>query len=158
MEIQAKPRLGTHIRAKARMLRRLVDVSKTNNVDSVCPIAAVHQWLFIEPVQLPGDPPEFPLLIGVDTPLHSDEIHQLLQQGVGRIPAFARLGSRCLTAVEAYILSGKDRVIRVQNSSEPEVRYSIAGFQKLLDPDGYPAVQPPCGTLNAINLDTGKFE
>jgi quinoprotein glucose dehydrogenase len=26
-----------------------------------------------------------------------------------------------------------------------------------MDPDGYPAVVPPWGTLNAINLNTGEF-
>jgi quinoprotein glucose dehydrogenase len=31
------------------------------------------------------------------------------------------------------------------------------GYNKFLDPDGYPAVEPPWGTLNAINLDTGEI-
>jgi quinoprotein glucose dehydrogenase len=31
------------------------------------------------------------------------------------------------------------------------------GYLKFLDPDGYPAVKPPWGTLNAINLDTGQI-
>jgi quinoprotein glucose dehydrogenase len=26
-----------------------------------------------------------------------------------------------------------------------------------MDPDGYPAIAPPWGTLSAINLDTGKY-
>jgi quinoprotein glucose dehydrogenase len=30
------------------------------------------------------------------------------------------------------------------------------GYKKFLDPDGYPAVTPPWGTLTAINLDTGE--
>ncbi|PYV16719.1 MAG: pyrrolo-quinoline quinone, partial [Acidobacteria bacterium] len=31
------------------------------------------------------------------------------------------------------------------------------GYNKFLDPDGYPAVKPPWGTLNAISLNTGKY-
>ncbi|MGH9672954.1 MAG: PQQ-binding-like beta-propeller repeat protein [Bryobacteraceae bacterium] len=31
------------------------------------------------------------------------------------------------------------------------------GYNKFLDPDGYPAIVPPWGTLNAINLDTGEY-
>jgi quinoprotein glucose dehydrogenase len=44
--------------------------------------------------------------------------------------------------------------------SEPsptKPRYRFAGFHKWLDPDGYPAVAPPWGTLSAINLNTGDY-
>ncbi len=33
--------------------------------------------------------------------------------------------------------------------------FRFTGYRKFLDPDGYPAVAPPWGTLTAINLDTG---
>jgi quinoprotein glucose dehydrogenase len=36
-------------------------------------------------------------------------------------------------------------------------RFITDGFHKLLDPDGYPGVVPPWGTLNAIELDTGRY-
>jgi quinoprotein glucose dehydrogenase len=35
--------------------------------------------------------------------------------------------------------------------------YRFTGYKKFLDPDGYPAVVPPWGTLNAINLNTGEY-
>ena len=35
--------------------------------------------------------------------------------------------------------------------------YRFTGYVKFLDPDGYPAVKPPWGTLNAIDLNTGKY-
>ena len=35
--------------------------------------------------------------------------------------------------------------------------YRFTGYRKFLDPDGYPAVAPPWGTLNAINLNTGDL-
>lgn len=31
------------------------------------------------------------------------------------------------------------------------------GYNLWLDPDGYPAVKPPWGTLNAIDLNTGEY-
>ena len=31
------------------------------------------------------------------------------------------------------------------------------GYNKFLDPDGYPAVEPPWGTLNAIDLNKGEI-
>lgn len=39
----------------------------------------------------------------------------------------------------------------------PGVDYSFTGYHKFLDPDGYPAISPPWGTLSAIDLNTGKF-
>lgn len=35
--------------------------------------------------------------------------------------------------------------------------YLFTGYKKWLDPDGYPAVAPPWGTLNAIDLNTGEY-
>ena len=36
-------------------------------------------------------------------------------------------------------------------------RYRFTGYVKFQDPDGYPAVAPPWGTLNAIDLNTGDY-
>ena len=37
------------------------------------------------------------------------------------------------------------------------MKYHLTGYNRFLDPDGYPAVAPPWGTLNAINLNTGEY-
>jgi quinoprotein glucose dehydrogenase len=37
------------------------------------------------------------------------------------------------------------------------LKYHFTGYKRFLDPDGYPAVQPPWGTLSAINLNTGEY-
>jgi quinoprotein glucose dehydrogenase len=37
------------------------------------------------------------------------------------------------------------------------MKYRITGSRDFLDPDGYPAIKPPWGTLNAIDLNTGKY-
>jgi len=43
----------------------------------------------------------------------------------------------------------------VQSFAPPP--YTHTGYNRFLDPDGYPAVKPPWGTLNAINLNTGEY-
>jgi len=35
--------------------------------------------------------------------------------------------------------------------------YTHTGYNPWLDPDGYPSVKPPWGTLNAIDLNTGEY-
>jgi len=37
------------------------------------------------------------------------------------------------------------------------MKYHFTGYHRFLDPDGYPAIAPPWGTLNAINLNTGEY-
>ena len=37
------------------------------------------------------------------------------------------------------------------------MKYRFTGYKKFLDPDGYPAVAPPWGTLNAIDMNTGEY-
>ena len=37
------------------------------------------------------------------------------------------------------------------------MKYRFTGYNRFLDPDGYPATAPPWGTLNAINLNTGEY-
>ena len=38
--------------------------------------------------------------------------------------------------------------------SEP---YTHTGYNRWLDTNGYPAVKPPWGTLNAIDLNSGEY-
>jgi quinoprotein glucose dehydrogenase len=37
------------------------------------------------------------------------------------------------------------------------MKYNFTGYHKWNDPDGYPAVAPPWGTLNAIDLNSGEY-
>jgi quinoprotein glucose dehydrogenase len=36
-------------------------------------------------------------------------------------------------------------------------KYNFSGYNKFRDPDGYPATKPPWGTLNAIDMNSGKY-
>jgi quinoprotein glucose dehydrogenase len=42
-------------------------------------------------------------------------------------------------------------------ASRRRTAYRFTGYDKFLDPDGYPAVAPPWGTLSAIDLNTGDY-
>jgi len=51
------------------------------------------------------------------------------------------------------------REVPVDDSPPPDspafLKYRFTGYKKFLDPDGYPAVAPPWGTLTAVDLNTG---
>ena len=39
----------------------------------------------------------------------------------------------------------------------PNIPYTSTGYNKFLDSKGHPAIAPPWGTLNAVNLNTGEY-
>jgi len=58
------------------------------------------------------------------------------------------------------VLTGEDQKVAQAPPSPPspiDLKYTLDGYARFTDPDGYPAVAPPWGTLNAINLDTGEY-
>ena len=54
---------------------------------------------------------------------------------------------------------GKETGKEVESAGPPTpaMKYHFTGYHRFYDPDGYPAVVPPWGTLNAINLNTGEY-
>lgn len=108
---------------------------------------------------LAGSPPEFPSLQHIGDQLDENDVMTMMAQGSGRMPSFAHLGSENLHAIMRYVVYGDDIAVSgTQSAPSPiDQKYRIDGYNKFLDPDGYPAVKPPWGTLNAINLNTGEY-
>jgi quinoprotein glucose dehydrogenase len=103
-----------------------------------------------------GAPPQIPSLVGIDQHREGSEIATVIRQGAGRMPAFPTLQPDAVNAVVEYLRTGESQ----RASSRPAAAtmpYRFTGYRKFLDPDGYPAIQPPWGTLNAINLNTGAL-
>jgi quinoprotein glucose dehydrogenase len=105
-----------------------------------------------------GSPPEFPSLVGLSTRRSDDAVRALVSQGSGRMPSFAGLGDEQLDAVVEYVYKGIDTSVKAGAPSPYDMKFTSDGYHKFLDSEGYPAIKPPWGTLNAINLDTGKID
>ncbi|HKW39952.1 MAG TPA: PQQ-binding-like beta-propeller repeat protein [Gemmatimonadales bacterium] len=116
-----------------------------------------------------GSPPTIPSVVDVTNRLTIPEIRAAIADGGGRMPGFARLGADALGAIERYVTSSP--AVGFPAPEEPaqslakgrgrqgvwtEQRYHVQ-YERFLDPDGYPAVKPPWGTLSAIDLNTGKY-
>ena len=55
-----------------------------------------------------------------------------------------------------FLLTGRD--VAEQAGTNPNyLKYRNTGYDIWLDPDGYPAITPPWGTLNAIDLNKGDI-
>ena len=105
-----------------------------------------------------GNPPEFPSLIGVGDRLGKRDLTGVIRDGGSRMPGFRHLEAEQLDVLVQYVLTGESREISADaatvSTSLPVVLDSVPRF---LDPDGYPAVSPPWGTLNAIDLNSGQY-
>lgn len=100
-----------------------------------------------------GIQPSFPMLIGVGQRLSKEQITSLIHQGRGRMPAIPKLQSDELDPLMRYL--GVSDVAQAASTQEPQ--YSFTGYRRFVDPDQYPAVAPPWGTLSAIDLNTGNY-
>lgn len=106
---------------------------------------------------LTGAPPQIPSLVNIGEKLGSDQISALIRQGAGRMPSFPNLSPPEVRGIIDFLLSGEDKELQSTEPSPINQKYRFTGYHKFLDPEGYPAVAPPWGTLNAINLNTGEY-
>jgi len=134
---------------------------------------------------LRGAPPQIPSLTGIRERRTAERVKTIVRQGIGRMPGFSDLPDEEAGALIEYLLSGLDKEIgasaataktgfverakdfakyllgrrdRPANTNgQPPPKYRFTGYKKFLDPDGYPAVTPPWGTFNAIDLNTGEY-
>jgi glucose dehydrogenase len=120
-----------------------------------------------------GAPSNYPGLLGVRGRLSDQQILDNVHNGKGRMPAFHKLTDVDTAALLRFLGNENtpavtNTAIAAANSSKREVestqlpvdgppKYRFTGYRKFLDPDGYPAVTPPWGTLNAIDLNTGRY-
>jgi quinoprotein glucose dehydrogenase len=105
-----------------------------------------------------GNEGQAPSLIGVKARLTAAQITEIVQKGKGRMPGFPNIRPPALAALVEFVRNGDSTSTAVPAAPSPfELKYRFTGYKKFLDPDGYPAVAPPWGTLNAINLNTGEY-
>ena len=106
---------------------------------------------------LKGTPPQFPSLVGIGKRKTDAELSTVVRNGTARMPGFPKLSDDVVRALVGYMARGENRELETVASSPVDQKYRFTGYHKFLDPDGYPAVAPPWGTLNAIDLDTGEY-
>jgi len=88
----------------------------------------------------------------------------LLITGRRMMPGFGQLSSAERIAIASFILDlKKEKKYLFKDSSNKEndayfkLPYAMSGISKFVTPEGYPAIAPPWGTLNAIDLNTGEY-
>lgn len=99
---------------------------------------------------------QFPSLIDIGARKTRAEIEQITRQGGGRMPGYATMNEAKRKAILDYILNEEDAPPVKADARPPS--YAFGGFHRWLDHEGYPAIKPPWGTLNAVDLNSGEIK
>ena len=109
----------------------------------------------------------FPSLLGLDKRRTSEEVMKITKTGFGRMPAFDRIPDPQREAILAYVFGRPEATVarpdEAAEQAKPETikslpLYAFGGFRRWTDQAGYPAINPPWGTLNAVDLNTGELK
>jgi quinoprotein glucose dehydrogenase len=104
----------------------------------------------------------FPTLTNLQARYRDADIVTLLSSGRRMMPSFNYITKEEKEAITSYVLELKEKELKeFIRPPQPQdeyrsVPYVMAGYNKFLSPEGYPAIGPPWGTLTAINLNTGE--
>ncbi len=101
----------------------------------------------------------FPSLIGIGNRITTQQLNNIVRTGRGRMPAFtaARISTADMKSLARFLGVSDPSPEQADPAIAEMDRYRFTGYHRFLDPDGYPAITPPWGTLSAIDLNTGKY-
>lgn len=109
-----------------------------------------------------------PSLVDLKQRLSREQIMEVITKGRAVMPAWGFLSGAQRDAVVTYLTGeGVARAPEQHGGWQtylPDTKktdiapppFTHTGYNRWLDPDGYPAIKPPWGTLNAIDLNTGE--
>ncbi|MGN6435901.1 MAG: outer membrane protein assembly factor BamB family protein [Agriterribacter sp.] len=105
----------------------------------------------------------YPSIVGVETKYTPAKFKELLSSGRRMMPGFNHLTRHEKNAIASFVLDLKTEQAKKYTGriTDPPVQakpaYGFTGYVKFLSKEGYPAISPPWGTLNAIDLNTGEY-
>jgi quinoprotein glucose dehydrogenase len=123
---------------------------------------------------LKGNGSSFPSLIGLNKKYKADQAWKIIENGKNMMPAFKQIKGTDKEALLAFLFDiqekepsstkakslPKEPVSDVRSTSKSildDVPYTMTGYNRFLDKNGYPGITPPWGTLNAVDLNSGKL-
>ncbi len=142
----------------------MLDAPQTEGI-GITPGRAVYNRYCISchGAELKGSGTEYPSLLNISKKYNVLQISQIIQQGRNRMPSFNHIPQSERKNLAEY-LSGTEVISKKANSDSPnmvtkksQIPYVMKGYDRFVDKDGYPGIKPPWGTLNAVDLNSGKL-
>jgi len=103
--------------------------------------------------------PAAPSLVDVGQRRSREAIATIIREGTGRMPGNPDMGARNINDLVDFLLTGHDKGKDPSVTRQPGwLKYRSDGEQLFRDPEGYPPITPPWGTLTAIDLNAGAIK
>jgi quinoprotein glucose dehydrogenase len=83
-------------------------------------------------------------------------VKKQIREGKNAMPSHPDLSEQDLNALVDYLML-RDGFLKPRKTRPERPSYSVSGYPKFYDYEGYPANKPPWGTLNCIDLNTGML-
>lgn len=102
----------------------------------------------------------YPSLTSARYRLKKGDVTTLISSGKRMMPGFPSLTAIQKQAIVSYLYGDEKTETTTEVAStekaDSAMPYQFDGYYKFLDSEGYPAINPPWGTLTAIDLNTGN--
>ena len=111
----------------------------------------------------------YPPLLNLNKILARETAMAIIEKGKGFMPSYNQFSNEKKNALLAYLYDDNVQNREKNNGDknwlddlskellEFAIPYSHTGYNRFFDKEGYPAVKPPWGTLNAIDLNKGEI-
>ncbi|WP_254640218.1 PQQ-binding-like beta-propeller repeat protein [Chitinophaga sp. GbtcB8] len=125
--------------------------------------------------ELKGNGSSYPSLVDIGKKYSAAQVQEIITHGKNMMPAF-KMETGEKQALLAFLLHlqekqpaipatkkempkepGSTDSMRMKKNILDEVPYTMTGYNRFLDAAGYPGIKPPWGTLNAVDLNSGKL-
>jgi len=103
----------------------------------------------------------YPSLVGVSNRLSEKQIQEIITRGKGIMPGFPQLSTKDRQILINF-LTDKGNKNETSEGIQDKIEetylpFKFTGYNKFLDKNGLPAIAPPWGTLQALDLNTGEY-
>lgn len=105
---------------------------------------------------------DYPSIADAEQRYSPDELLDLITSGRRMMPGFEHLPESQRKALVNFLAEEEQYAIDADSAERTagdvgSAPYVMTGYDKFRTPNGYPAVEPPWGRLNAIDLETGEY-
>jgi len=116
---------------------------------------------------LQGHGTAYPSLVNIEKKYNELQVSQIVANGRNMMPSFKQITDDDKTALMAFLLKLPEKPSDAKIiSKEPaetnkttvnSIPYTMNGYNRFTDKNGYPGIKPPWGTLDAVDLTSGKL-
>ncbi len=113
--------------------------------------------------ELKGSGTEYPSLQNLNKKYNVVQLSQVIKQGRNRMPSFKHIPESEQKSVISFLLQmeagskEKNAVLKTVVTKKSQIPFIMKGYDRFVDKDGYPGIKPLWGTLNAVDLNSGKL-